>query len=109
MSATKIFLVYAPYYTDADILARRNVARAGHLEHMGSLIKDGIVRVGGVLMEAEPVDEKSPNPVGSSIIVKMGSVKEVREMLEEDIYYTGNVWDKEKLVVLPYVLATAEP
>jgi hypothetical protein len=109
MSATETFFVYAPYYTDAGMFARRNAARPGHLEHLGGLIKAGIIRVGGVLMEPEPVDEKSPNPVGSSMIVKMSSVQEVRKMLEEDIYYTGNVWDKEKLLVLPYVLATGEP
>jgi len=97
------FLVYAPYYTDADILSRRNAARPGHLQNVEGLVKAGILRVGGILVEPEPAHGTSPNPVGSTMIVKMGSASEVRKMLEGDPYYLSDVWDKEKLVVLAFV------
>ncbi|KDR75317.1 hypothetical protein GALMADRAFT_226979 [Galerina marginata CBS 339.88] len=108
-SPTPTFLVYAPYYTDADILSRRNAARPHHLEHIEGLVKSGIIRVGGILMEPEPAPGNAPNPVGSSMIVQMGSASEVREMLKVDPYYVSNVWDKEKLVVLGFFAATPLP
>ncbi|KAF8903868.1 hypothetical protein CPB84DRAFT_708880 [Gymnopilus junonius] len=98
-NATKAFWVYALYSTDPEIQTRRSAVRAEHMAHMGSLYEAKLIRIGGVLFEPEPKDADSPTAAGSAMVVKLGSVAEVRKILEEDIYWTSNVWDKEKLLI----------
>lgn len=71
---------------------------------------------------ASPTAEKKM--VGSMFICEAESLEEVRNVMENDVYYTSGVvsalfnierrgtvltvrqWDKEKLVILPLALAT---
>jgi len=106
----KIFFVYAPYQTDAEIQTRRMEVRPRHLEHMSKLIDAGILRtsarssllkvlinslkhsgVGGVLSDPKEVGGKPGDAMGSTMVVKYKSVEEVKSMLESDAYYAGNV------------------
>ncbi|KAF8528652.1 hypothetical protein JB92DRAFT_2657809, partial [Gautieria morchelliformis] len=40
--------------------------------------------------------------VGSMVVLQATSVAEVRKRIESDIYWTSDVWDKERLVILPF-------
>ncbi|KAF9567917.1 hypothetical protein CPC08DRAFT_757807 [Agrocybe pediades] len=105
----KIFFVYAPYQTDAEIQTRRTEVRPRHLEHMSTLIKGGILRVGGVLSDPVEVEGKPGDAMGSTMVVKYKSLEEVKKMLESDAYYSGNVWDKANLVIRAYTPAVPLP
>ncbi|KAF9244983.1 hypothetical protein BU15DRAFT_41434 [Melanogaster broomeanus] len=105
------FVVWAPDCTDEGALARRLAVRPSHLENAGKLINQGIFRVaGGVLTSdsanAAPSDRKF---FGSCLIVEAESLEAVRKLIEEDVYYKTGVWDKEKLLILPFMSATGLP
>ncbi|KAF8881836.1 hypothetical protein CPB84DRAFT_1851461 [Gymnopilus junonius] len=106
--ATNVFWVYAPYSTDPEIQTRRSTVRAEHLVNIARLYDAKIIRGGGVLFEAEPKDKDSPMAVGTTMVVNLGSVAEVRKVLEEDIYWTSKVWDNDKLLILPHLYFAAE-
>lgn len=46
---------------------------------------------------------------GSCMIFEGESIDAVRQLVEEDLYYKTDVWDKEKIVILPIALATGLP
>ncbi|KAF8844621.1 hypothetical protein BDN67DRAFT_942664 [Paxillus ammoniavirescens] len=105
------FVVWAPDCTDEGALARRLVVRSSHLENANRLTKQGIVRTaGGVLTsdsaDAAPSDRKF---FGSCLIFEAESLEAVRKHVEEDVYYKTGVWDKEKLLILPILMATGLP
>ena len=43
--------------------------------------------------------EGTPNLVGSFLIYKSDTEEQAWERLKSDAYWTGDVWDKEKLTV----------
>ncbi|KAF8881837.1 hypothetical protein CPB84DRAFT_1791471 [Gymnopilus junonius] len=86
-SASKAFLVYAPYCADANVENRRDAARADHLAHTGAYFESKVIKLYST----------SPKILGSTLIIQMDTLEEVRKMVEEDSFYKLNVWDKEKL------------
>ncbi|KAG8918296.1 hypothetical protein FRC00_012614 [Tulasnella sp. 408] len=40
---------------------------------------------------------------GSLVLFEANSVEEVREKIEQDLYWTSGVWDKAKLTILPFI------
>ncbi|KAH9485230.1 hypothetical protein JR316_0002137 [Psilocybe cubensis] len=106
---SKPFFIYAPYYRDEGLLQRRSEVRPVHLEHMTRLINSGILRVGGVLTDPETDGNLALHALASSMIVMYDSLSEAKAMLESDVFWTANVWDKEKLVVLPITPAVPLP
>ncbi|KAF9816775.1 hypothetical protein IEO21_03855 [Rhodonia placenta] len=105
--STHKFVVYAPDMTDPDAFQRRLSVRPSHVARADGLVNSGLIRVGGAMLTPEsiasPTAEKKM--IGSVIIFEADSIETVRKAIESDIYYTGNVWDKEKLVILPFVTA----
>jgi len=71
--------------------------------------------------------EGAPKPLGSCIIYEAESLDAVKKMVESDVYYTAGVvsalsyvlysrtlltgikWDREKLVIVPFLSATPFP
>ncbi|KIM53666.1 hypothetical protein SCLCIDRAFT_1222642 [Scleroderma citrinum Foug A] len=105
------FVLWAPDYADDGALARRMAVRPVHLENANRLIQQGILRVAGGVMTAEsivaaPSDKKF---VGSYMIYEAEDLEAVRKLVENDVYYKTGVWDKEKLTILPVLMATALP
>ncbi|KAF8558003.1 hypothetical protein OG21DRAFT_81701 [Imleria badia] len=105
------FVVWAPDYGDAGAQERRFAVRPRHLENAHRLTKEGVIRVGaGVLtsdsVNAAPADRKF---FGSCLIIEAESSETARKLIESDIYYTAGVWDKEKLQILPIMLASPLP
>ncbi|KAF9222597.1 hypothetical protein BS17DRAFT_783105 [Gyrodon lividus] len=102
------YMVWAPDYVDEEALARRMAVRPKHFVTANKLIKQGILKLAGGLVtpesqDATPEDRKF---VGSVLIYEAESIEAARKLVEQDLYWTENVWDKEKLVILPMIMAT---
>ncbi|KAH9987461.1 hypothetical protein BJV74DRAFT_773987 [Russula compacta] len=106
-SPTKhLFAVYAPDYTDPGVLEHRLSVREKHLKDVDRMVRE----FGGALLAPELIDEGGRKKMtGSLIFYEAESIEEVRNLVESDIYYTSGVWDKEKVVVLPFVPAIPWP
>ncbi|OCH93472.1 hypothetical protein OBBRIDRAFT_790178 [Obba rivulosa] len=101
------FVVYAPDLTDTGALQRRLSVRPIHLARAKTLHESGLIKVGGALLTPEstssPTSEKKM--VGSMFICEADNLETVKSMIERDVYYQNNVWDKEKIVILPFLQA----
>ncbi|KAI1784519.1 hypothetical protein LXA43DRAFT_901498 [Ganoderma leucocontextum] len=106
--ARQKFIVYAPDMSDEGAFQRRLNVRQSHLDNATNQAKKGIVKVGGAMLTPESiVPGVEKKMVGSIFICEADSLETVRNLMENDVYYTSGVWDKEKLVVLPLALAVA--
>ncbi|KAG2072271.1 hypothetical protein BDR04DRAFT_1051713 [Suillus decipiens] len=105
------FIVWAPDYTDEGAFQRRMAVRPAHIENVKKLVSQGVMRLGGGFMTPESVDAAAADKklIGSCIIYEGENIDVVRKLVEEDVYYKTDVWDKEKLVILPIALVTALP
>ncbi|KAI4521882.1 hypothetical protein K525DRAFT_200143 [Schizophyllum commune Loenen D] len=95
------FLVYAPDRAEEGTFEKRMSVRPAHLENASSLISSG-AGVVGALGTPESVTSPNKKLVGSVLIVEAESIDEVKAKVEADVYYTNDVWDKERLVILPF-------
>ncbi|KAF8135654.1 hypothetical protein EV363DRAFT_1321221 [Boletus edulis] len=91
------FVVWAPDYAGAQEI--RLAIRPRHLENAHRLTKEGVIPA-----NAAPADRKF---FGSCLIIEAESLEAVRKIVEGDVYYKEGVWDKEKLQILPMLLATS--
>ncbi|KAL4249163.1 hypothetical protein ABKN59_007287 [Abortiporus biennis] len=103
------FVVFAPDYTDDECLSRRLAVRSAHLANAAHLHGTGALKVGGAMITPETYTTDSKKMIGSTMIFEASNLEEVKKLIENDVYYTGNVWDKEKLVILPYFSAHPLP
>ncbi|KAJ6572061.1 hypothetical protein B0H19DRAFT_1255979 [Mycena capillaripes] len=102
------FFVYAPDKTDEGTFERRLSVRAKHLENAAKP-KEGIRAGGGALLTPESLTGAEKKIVGSAMVYEAESIEVVRKLIEDDIYYTAGVWDPERLVILPFMLANPFP
>ncbi|KAI0343501.1 hypothetical protein BDW22DRAFT_1355949 [Trametopsis cervina] len=109
MSKTHLYIAFAPDYTDAEAYSRRMSVRPKHLERIHAFTKSGILRHGGILIAPETLESETKKIIGSSMIFEAESVEAVRKIIEEDVYWAANVWDKEKLAIYPYIPGTPLP
>ncbi|GJE97298.1 YCII domain-containing protein [Phanerochaete sordida] len=97
------FAVYAPDYTDADAPARRLAVRPQHLANAKvQREKLNIIRLGGALISPDSYQSDERKMIGSMGVYQAASLEAMWEIIKSDLYWTGNVWDKEKTVVFPY-------
>ncbi|KAI0764333.1 hypothetical protein BD413DRAFT_577054 [Trametes elegans] len=92
--------------------AQREKHMPRHLEQNNPLVESGLLRAAGGLLQE---DSKSTDAgaaqkiVGSFVVVREESIDKVWDYLKNDIFYTsGEVWDHEKIVVKPVLLATPD-
>ncbi|KAL4074315.1 hypothetical protein J3A83DRAFT_4371583 [Scleroderma citrinum] len=102
------YLVWAPDCRDEKALARRMAVRPKHLVTANKLIKQGVLKVGGGLItpqteDAVPGDRKF---FGSVLLFEAKNLEAIRNLIEQDVYWTENVWDKDKLAIFPIIMAT---
>ncbi|KAF9785785.1 hypothetical protein BJ322DRAFT_1004377 [Thelephora terrestris] len=100
------FMVYAPDSTEPGTLQRRLALRPEHLERINTLRTSGVLKVIGPTLTPEsvlPGAEQKLN--GSLLIAEASSIEEVKKIVEGDVFYTENVWDKEKMIITPMILA----
>ncbi|KAJ8596360.1 hypothetical protein M405DRAFT_805494 [Rhizopogon salebrosus TDB-379] len=105
------YMVWAPDYTDEGALGRRMAIRPKHFVGVNKVIKQGVLKAAGGLLtpESEDADPQDRKFVGSALIYEAKSLEEARRLVEADVYWNENVWDKEKLVILPILMATTLP
>ncbi|PVF99401.1 hypothetical protein CPB86DRAFT_703313 [Serendipita vermifera] len=104
--ALHTFIVWAPDYTDDDAFNRRMAVRGQHMVKAMESAKDGMfTRIIGPYLTPESIaTPDAPKKIlGSMLLVRAASIEEVRARVEEDLYWTANVWDKEKIVIAPYM------
>ncbi|KAG8819681.1 hypothetical protein FRC18_011955 [Serendipita sp. 400] len=101
-----LFVIWAPDYTDEDAINRRLAVRSEHLR-VAKLNEEAgyVTAVNGPLLSPESIaaPDAPKKMVGSMLVVRAASIEEVRAKVESDVYWTGNVWDKEKLVIAPFI------
>ncbi|TFY58787.1 hypothetical protein EVG20_g8017 [Dentipellis fragilis] len=99
------FAVWAPDYTDADCLNRRLEHRTAHLAAMQTLVKAGTAVAGGSFVDEASLPDSVPvaeqKMQGSLMVFRARSIAEVRGIIEADVYWVGNVWNKETLGIRP--------
>nr|VWO99809.1 Uncharacterized protein [Ganoderma boninense] len=106
--ARQKFIVYAPDMSDEGAFQRRLSVRQSHLDNATIQAGNGVVKLGGAMLTPESiVPGAEKKMVGSVFVCEAESLEAVRNLMENDVYYTNGVWDKEKLVILPLVLAIA--
>lgn len=105
------FFIYAPDKVDEGTLQKRLEVRSAHVEEAKQKIEDGFIRVGGAVLTPEsiltPISEKKM--VGSAFIVEAENIDDVKRRVEADVYYKSDVWDKERIVILPFQALTTIP
>ncbi|RPD57336.1 hypothetical protein L226DRAFT_467496 [Lentinus tigrinus ALCF2SS1-7] len=97
------FVLYAPDYADEDAVNRRLAVRDAHLANG---LKNPAAKIGGAMLspnEALDTPDAPKKMAGSLVIYEANSYAEVKAMVEADVYWMGNVWDKEKTVIVPFV------
>nr|GAT55837.1 predicted protein [Mycena chlorophos] len=101
------FLVYAPDHPDAA--ERREAFMPEHWKVIKALIDSGVICVAGPLLSPESIHDSEKRMVGSLIIFQAENIEAVRMSIEKDLFYLNDVWDKERIVILPFEPATAFP
>lgn len=81
-----LYIVIAHDGSDADALERRLAAREAHLAACRRLQEDGVLHVGGAILDA------SERMIGSALLVEVEDEAELTELLEADPYRRGDVW-----------------
>ncbi|KAL1945222.1 hypothetical protein VTO73DRAFT_2073 [Trametes versicolor] len=98
-----LFSIYAPDYTDEEAVQRRLAVRQTHLD---TAAKNPSMKVGGAMLSPNDALDKpdlEKKMIGSFMILECDTYEDAKKMIEGDVYWTGNVWDKEKTVIRPFV------
>ncbi|CDZ96966.1 YCII-related [Phaffia rhodozyma] len=99
------FVIWAPDQQDEHALSRRMAVRTEHLLITKQNSDNGSFVFGGGTLDGHSVPHSPPFPLnGSMFVLKCESMEQVRKIIESDPYYTGNVWDKERIEIKPILL-----
>ncbi|KAI0628383.1 hypothetical protein C8Q77DRAFT_1162127 [Trametes polyzona] len=101
-----LFAIYAPDQNDPGALQRRLALRQAHKDGHE---RTGCMKFGGPLLTPNEALDVSDAPaekwmVGSFMVYEASSYAEAKKLVEEDPFWTGDVWDKEKTVIRPLLL-----
>ncbi|KAI0059637.1 hypothetical protein BV25DRAFT_1918417 [Artomyces pyxidatus] len=107
--AKRIFVAWLPDYTDPEAIQRRLAVRQKHLEGIVQRATAGTIKLGAVALTPESIDEQDKKFNGSILFLEVESIEEARRIVESDLYWTGNVWDKERADIRPVLVSTATP
>ena len=73
-----------------------------HLKHTTPDVSSGLIVLGGAMLE-EPIQEGvAPKMKGSVLMCVADTQEEVLERVRKDVYWTSDVWDKEKVSALAW-------
>lgn len=99
-TSDKEWLVIVP--DKPNSLQKRLAVRPLHLEKIQPLVEVGQVVFGGATLGEQPSIEGTPDMKGSVMLFKADTEEEVRNLIKNDDYTKGDVWDIEKLQVIPF-------
>lgn len=97
---TKEWLVIIP--DKPNSLQKRLAARPLHLEKIKPRIETGEVVFGGATLDEQPAVDATPGMNGSVMLMKADTEQEIRALVEGDEYTKNDVWDVEKLQIIPF-------
>ncbi|KAH7096279.1 hypothetical protein BKA62DRAFT_644531 [Auriculariales sp. MPI-PUGE-AT-0066] len=95
-AAPTLYLVTAPDCSDSGALSRRLSVRPTHFERANPLHERGVIQYAGATLD----DEGKMN--GSILVLRAHTLDDTRRCIEEDIYWEENIWDREKLTIVPF-------
>ncbi|KAI0341140.1 hypothetical protein BDW22DRAFT_1359365 [Trametopsis cervina] len=108
-----LFFVWAPDYTDPDAPRRRGAAARAHLRDMRENIIDkelddygGVTTSRATSLSSKKAAEQQLVD-GTIVVLRAENIEQVRELLERDLFWTQGVWDKERVVIKPFIRTTA--
>ncbi|EED23673.1 conserved hypothetical protein [Talaromyces stipitatus ATCC 10500] len=85
---------------------KRLEIRATHLGNLKPLIEAKKVVTGGPMFHAH--NDGDPKFKGSVMVFRAETEAEVREILNNDVYNKGDVWDLEKVQIIPVAILIKE-
>lgn len=65
--------------------------------------------VTGAMLESHPAEGEAPKMKGSAMLIGAKTREEVVERLKKDVYVKGEVWDWEKVQIIPFKSALRKP
>lgn len=68
-----------------------------HLSNARKNVESGGVVMGGAILDEAAADGKPLKITGSAMVFRADTKEEVLEQVKQDVYYKGDVWDKEKV------------
>ncbi|KAJ1675095.1 hypothetical protein EV182_001947 [Spiromyces aspiralis] len=93
------YMVTAYDFKDSDAINRRMAAREQHLKVAGEMHSAKRLVYGGAILSDEG------KMVGSTLVYEADSIDEVRELVKNDPYTVGKVWDPENTTIQQIRLA----
>lgn len=92
------YLIIAQDIDDANTLERRIDARPAHLNSIDALLESGNFLMGGAMLN-------DGSPIGSALLLEAKDITHVREILKSDPYVKEQVWDVQRIQIIPFKLA----
>ncbi|ELR04335.1 hypothetical protein VC83_04016 [Pseudogymnoascus destructans] len=90
-------------------LEARMAVRSDHLKNVTPKVEEGFWKVGGATLD-EPPKEGEPLKINGSCFIAHATTKEeVMVELKNDVYAKGEVWDFEKIQIMPFKPAFIKP
>ncbi|KAJ7292946.1 hypothetical protein C8J57DRAFT_1267650 [Mycena rebaudengoi] len=105
------FALVAPYVSTPDVQALRlrliEAHKAGIQKHLSS----GTIRMAGPMLDDKGAGEGAADRAygGSFFLLEAESYAAALEVVKADTYYTGGLWDAEKLGLFEYHTVTGYP
>ncbi|RFU30531.1 hypothetical protein B7463_g5824, partial [Scytalidium lignicola] len=90
---------------DANVNGDSAADPSEHVEGIKPLADSGSVVVGGAMLHSHSAPGDIPPFKGSALIVVAEDEREVKELLSKDIYARNEVWDVEKMQIIPFMCA----
>jgi len=82
--------------------------RPDHLKNLTPKVAAGQFSFGGAMLAEPEVEGQPPQINGSTMLAHAATREEVLEMLKADVY-APEVWDMERLVVVPFKTFLMKP
>ncbi|ORY00342.1 hypothetical protein K493DRAFT_256521 [Basidiobolus meristosporus CBS 931.73] len=98
--AQKQYLVIAKDFIDEEAISRRLATRDSHLARCRKLYKDRRMLAAGALKSD---DSDYGKMLGSCHIYEAESIEQVKELISQDPYIAGRVWEDVKIMPLALV------
>jgi len=101
MAEKREFLCIIP--DKEGVLEARMGVRSQHLQNLAPKVEAGLWTFGGAMLESHAAS--TPPPIKGSVMLAMASsAEEVLAQLREDVY-AAEVWDLEKVQIIPFKTA----
>ncbi|KAF3181031.1 hypothetical protein TWF225_004006 [Orbilia oligospora] len=84
---------------------RRLAVRGEHLKVANERAANGLINFGGVMLHEHIKEGETPKFKGSIMLFSVETKEEIWEMIKSDKYVENDVWDLEKVEIIPFKTA----